>query len=79
MLDPPGTMRTAVCGVNRFTGKVDLSKKGWRAASTDISTTPPMRKPSRMPFLTQAFTRQPLGADRVRLARRGYGLRSARP
>src|ERR1017187_7104702 len=57
MLDPPGTMRTPLWGVNCFTGKVELSKKGWRVASIDISTTPPMRKPSRMPFLTQPFTR----------------------
>ena len=28
--------------------------------STDMSTMPPMRKPSRMPFFTQAFTRQPV-------------------
>src|ERR1039458_3169456 len=46
MPDPPGTMRTPLWGVNCFTGKVDLSKKGWRVASIDISTTPPMRKPT---------------------------------
>src|SRR6185503_12305235 len=60
ILEPPGTMRTPDCAVNCFTGYVDLSKNGWRVESIDISTTAPMRNPSRMPFLTQPFTRQPL-------------------
>src|SRR6185295_6212869 len=48
------------CAVNCFTGYVDLSKNGWRVESMDISTTAPIRKPSRIPFLTQPLTRQPL-------------------
>ena len=34
---------------------------GWRARSTDMSTTAPMRNPSRIPFFTHALTRQPVG------------------
>ena len=34
---------------------------GWRARSMDMSMTAPMRKPSRIPFFTQALTRQPVG------------------
>src|SRR4051812_33598204 len=30
---------------------------------TDMSTTPPIRNPRRMPFFTQALTRQPVGED----------------
>ena len=56
-------MRTPLSAVSCFTGQVDLSKNGWRAGSMDMSTTAPMRNPSRMPFFTQAFTRQPLCAD----------------
>src|ERR1700733_12423361 len=61
MLDPPGTMRTPLAALTLRTGYVDLSKNGCRVASTDISTTAPMRNPSRIPFFTQPFTRQPTG------------------
>src|SRR5579885_348624 len=30
MLDPPGTIRTPLSGVRRFTGQVALSNIGWR-------------------------------------------------
>src|SRR5712692_1159578 len=63
MLDPPGTIRTPLAAVKDLTGKVALSKKGCRTGSTDMSTTAPIRNPSRIPFLTQPFTRQPLLAD----------------
>src|SRR5580692_4900795 len=63
MLDPPGTIRTPEVAVKLFTGYVALSKNGCLAASMDISTVAPIRKPSKMPFLTQAFTRQPVFAD----------------
>src|SRR5258708_30068328 len=59
MLEPPGTIRTPCAGVSLFTGNVDLSKKGWRTVSIDISMTVPIRNPSRMPFFTHGFTRQP--------------------
>ncbi len=63
MLDPPGTMRTPLVDVNRFTGQVALSKKGCRVASIDISTIPPIRKPNKIPFFTHAFTRQPVAVE----------------
>src|SRR5580704_8171706 len=59
MLEPPGTMRTPLAEVMCFTGYVDLSKNGWRSGSTDMSVMAPMRNPRRMPFFTQALTRQP--------------------
>ena len=37
-------------------------RNGCRSGSIDISTIEPIRKPTRMPFLTQPFTRQPLGS-----------------
>ena len=77
MLEPPGTMRTPLSTVKRFTGYVDLSKKGCRVGSIDISTTAPMRNPSRMPFLTQPFTRQPLLARASGSAARTEPLLSA--
>src|SRR5271156_70267 len=61
MLEPPGTMRTPLSEVMRLTGYVDLSKKGWRCGSMDMSVMAPMRKPRRMPFFTQPLTRQPDG------------------
>src|SRR5215471_3330005 len=63
MLEPPGTMRTPLSVVKRFTGIVCLSKKGWRSTSIDMSTIAPMRKPRRMPFFTHSFTRQPVRAE----------------
>src|SRR5579871_840874 len=62
MLEPPGTMRMPLSGPKRFTGNVALSNMGRRTGSGDISTTVPILKPSRMPFLTQMFTRQPAAA-----------------
>src|SRR5579872_6688604 len=66
MLEPPGTMRTPEFAVKCFGGNVFLSKKGScrapAAAPRDISTVAPIRNPSRMPFFTQALTRQPFGA-----------------
>src|SRR5579863_4230691 len=62
MLEPPGTMRMPLSGPRRFTGNVALSNIGSRTGSGDMSTTVPIRKPSRMPFLTQIFTRQPAAA-----------------
>ena len=56
-------MRTPLSGVSRFTGHVALSNIGCRTGSIDMSTIAPMRNPSRMPFFTQVFTRQPLRAD----------------
>src|SRR5579885_943679 len=63
MLDPPGTMRTPESMEKFFSGYVDLSKKSCCAPSEHISTMYPMRKPSRIPFLTHAFTRQPVLED----------------
>src|SRR5579883_1494507 len=63
MLEPPGTMRTPSAEEKVWTGYVDLSKKGSFAASRDISTMEPMRKPRRIPFLTQALTRQTVGEE----------------
>src|ERR1700733_3401795 len=63
MLEPPGTIRTPEVALIFFTGYVDLSKNGWRDASTHISTIAPIRNPRRMPFFTQGFTRQPDGED----------------
>ena len=63
MLEPPGTMRTPLAAVKCFTGHVALSKNGCRAASTDMSTIPPMRNPSRIPFFTHGLTRQPVFED----------------
>src|SRR5580698_7868878 len=63
MLEPPGTRRMPSEGLSRFTGQVALSNMGVRTGSGDIFTTAPMRRPDRMPFLTQMFTRQPLGVD----------------
>src|SRR5436190_14081623 len=63
MLDPPGTMRTPLVSSTWRTGNVALSRKGCRIEWTDMSTTAPMRKPRRMPFLTQPLTRQPLGVE----------------
>ena len=37
------------------------------SALIDMSTIAPMRKPSRMPFFTQAFTRHPVFGGRIRL------------
>ena len=56
-------MRTPSAVVTRRTGQVDLSRNGWRIGSTDMSTMPPMRKPIRMPFLTQPLTRHPLASE----------------
>src|ERR1019366_3890274 len=55
---PPGTMRMPFSGPMRCMGYVFLSRK--LSAPTDMSTLMPMRKPTRMPFLTQALTRQPV-------------------
>src|SRR5450432_358962 len=63
MLDPPGTMRTPSCSENACIGYAALSKNGCLPAPPDISTTSLIRKPSRIPFFTQAFTRQPVGED----------------
>src|SRR5437879_8937823 len=59
MLEPPGTMRTPSEAAKARTGYVDLSKNGCFAASMDMSAIAPIRKPSRIPFFTQAFARQP--------------------
>ena len=62
MLDPPGTMRTPLASVkslHRIGGLVE--KRLPRRRRTDMSTMAPMRNPSRMPFFTQPFTRQPPG------------------
>src|SRR5689334_19714686 len=59
-LDPPGTMRTWLATLIAFTGYVSLSKNGCRTRSTDMSTSLPMRNPSRIPFFTHAFVRQPV-------------------
>ena len=53
-----------LCALKRFHGVSGFVEERLALASTDISTMPPMRKPSRMPFFTQAFTRQPVGAER---------------
>ena len=86
MLDPPGTMRTPSPRVRRAApGKSTCRTSGWRTGSIDISTIEPMRKPSRMPFLTQAFTRQPVfeeasgSAERIAPAFRASLNRSKRP
>src|ERR1035441_3778558 len=55
---PPGTMRMPFSGPMRCMGYVFLSRK--LSAPTDMSTLMPMRKPTRMPFLTHALTRQPV-------------------
>src|ERR1039457_2642722 len=57
---PPGTMRMPFSGPMRCMGWVFLSRK--LSAPTDMSILMPMRKPTRMPFLTQALTRQPVAA-----------------
>src|SRR5579883_681875 len=76
-LDPPGTMRTASCGPNFFSGYVALSRK--EKSPTGISTMAPMRKPSRIPFFTHALTRQPVGeAASGWAARTRPALRAAR-
>src|SRR5258708_14979199 len=63
MLEPPGTMRTPSATEKEWSGLVDLSKKGSLDESTDISTMEPRRKPRRIPFLTQALVRQPVGEE----------------
>ena len=78
MLDPPGTMRTPLCAVKLLHRVGGLIEERLARGSTDISTMPPMRKPSRMPFFTQAFTRQPVGATRIGLGGAHAALRSAR-
>src|SRR4051794_16572455 len=62
MLEPPGTIRTPASGPICLSGYVDLSKNG-KLPPPVISTIPPMRKPRRIPFFTQLFTRQPDGCD----------------
>ena len=69
MVEPPGTMRTPLPASSGFSGIVSLSTNGQRPWSADMSTMSPKRKPSRMPCFTQAFTRQPAGADAIRLRR----------
>src|SRR3982074_1439327 len=64
IIEPPGTIRTLEAASNLFTGNVDLSKKGWRDTSIDISTIVPIRNPTRIPFFTQVLTRHPERADR---------------
>src|SRR5205085_7329302 len=54
--DPPGTMRTPSATVVGRTGYVSLSKKR-KEACADMSASAPMRKPARMPRLTQELTR----------------------
>src|SRR6185436_1137733 len=65
--EPPGTRRMPAWtpARKRRTGSVSLSKN-WTSRSTwvsDMSTVSPNLKPSRMPCLTHAFTRQPVGAE----------------
>src|SRR5438045_3127234 len=54
-LEPPGTMRTPSATVVGRTGYVSLSKKR-KLACADISASAPIRKPARMPRLTQGLT-----------------------
>src|SRR5580704_11790108 len=63
MLDPPGTIRTPSFESSCFTGYVDLSNQGCRTVLMDMSTVTPMRKPIKIPFFTQVFTRQPILTD----------------
>src|ERR1035438_236445 len=74
---PPGTMRMPFSGPMRCIGYVSLSRK--LSVPTDISVLTPMRNPSRMPFLTQALTRQPVAAAASGSAARTMpALRAAR-
>src|ERR1700733_9476656 len=62
--EPPGTTRTPSPAAKRRAGKVFLSTKerpGKERLADGISSSAPRRKPSRIPCLTQAFTRQPVG------------------
>ena len=54
--EPPGTTRTPSPAAKRRAGKVCLSTNERPVAG--ISSSAPRRNPSRMPRLTQAFTRQ---------------------
>src|SRR5436853_6462008 len=58
ILEPPGTILIPASAPICFSGYVDLSKKGKLPPSV-MSTMPPIRKPRRIPFFTQLFTRQP--------------------
>src|ERR1700733_10473023 len=75
MLEPPGTMRMPSPTPNARSGYVDLSMKrccvtpvtapsadSLADRSADMSTIEPMRKPSKIPFFTQPFTRHPVFA-----------------
>src|ERR1044072_5546105 len=56
-LEPPGTMRTPSMMFVGRTGYVSLSKKRSEACAL-MSESTPIRKPTRMPLLTQELTRQ---------------------
>ena len=71
MLEPPGTMRTPCSAVEAASpGRWPCRSRAAAWRSIDMSTIAPKRKPSRMPFFTQALTRQPVW-------RRGIGLGGA--
>src|SRR5580704_9330929 len=60
MEDPPGTTRTPSAAEKSRGGKVCLSTNE-KEPAVEFSRAP-KRKPSRMPCLTQALTRHPVGA-----------------
>src|SRR4029079_1640780 len=69
MDEPPGTTRTPILTSIFLRGSVSLSAKKWLqltlppSGGEDRSTRRPHRNPSRMPFLIQVFTRQPVDVD----------------
>ena len=60
--DPPGTSRTRDAASSRLRGRVSLSRNGTPGSDPGNAAMSPQRKPTRMPCLTHACTRQPAGA-----------------